>query len=269
MSASLAGTRQPGRYLAPITVAAMLIFIAGQSACAELLDVWFPSYCDAEKSPDNPDDDLMCWAAAASNALSWGNWAWNAGGGLSDAQTTFDYFQDHWSDAAGKPYYAIKWFLTGQNEMPVGPDWSELESPGGGFYPNVVINDVLGLASVKADGMSFIADQLAQQRVAVLSLAWPLHLVTCWGYRFDPSAVPGTPDYYRGIWITDSDDLQAGLRYYDVTLAEEDDLWHLPDYGEKTNIYEVTWLAHSGLIPEPATLLLLALGATAIAGKRR
>lgn len=248
-------------------VAALLILFATRPAGAELLDVWFPSYCDAEKSPENPDDDLMCWAAAASNALSWGNWAWNAGVGLSDAQATFEYFQDHWSDAAGKPYYAIKWFLTGQNEMPVGPDWAVLASPGGGFYPEAVIDNVLSRQSVKADAMSSIDDQLAEHQVPLLSLAWPFHLVTCWGYRFDTLAGPGSADYYRGIWITDSDDLQAGLRYYDVTLGE-DEMWYLPDYGEQTNIYEITWLAHSGLIPEPATVFLLAFGAAAVAGRR-
>jgi len=263
MPAMPAGPSRPARCTAFIAVVLVLISLAASPALAELLDTWFPSYSDAEKSPQNPDDDLMCWAAAASNALAWGNWAWNAGAGLSDAQATFHYFQDHWSDAAGKPYYAIKWFLSGRNEMPVGPTWTELEAAGGGFYPHVVVDEVLSVQSVNTDALALIADQLAQQRVPMLSLAWPFHIVTCWGYRFDPLAEPGSAQYYRGIWITDSDDLQAGLRYYDVTLAE-DGLWYLPDYGERTNIYEVTSLAHSGLIPEPATLLLVVLGAAAV-----
>lgn len=53
------------------------------------------SWLDAEKSPTNYDDDLLCWAASASNLLSWTGWG---SAYSSDADIIFRYFQDHWSD---------------------------------------------------------------------------------------------------------------------------------------------------------------------------
>jgi len=47
---------------------------------------------------DNTEDDLMCWAAAASNILDWGGWD---APGFTSAGQMFQHFQDHWTDLGG------------------------------------------------------------------------------------------------------------------------------------------------------------------------
>ena len=42
-------------------------------------DEWGGTFYDAEKSPTNTEDDLMCWAAAASNILTWTGWGFPTG----------------------------------------------------------------------------------------------------------------------------------------------------------------------------------------------
>jgi hypothetical protein len=56
---------------------------------------------DAEKSPTNEEDDLMCWAAAASNILAWTGWGYPSGTSFANEDDMFGYYQDHWTDQGG------------------------------------------------------------------------------------------------------------------------------------------------------------------------
>ena len=52
-----------------------ILFASNASATSYYLwDDWGGTYSDAEKSPTNTDDDLMCWAASAANLLAWTGW---------------------------------------------------------------------------------------------------------------------------------------------------------------------------------------------------
>ncbi|HUU42822.1 MAG TPA: proprotein convertase P-domain-containing protein, partial [Planctomycetota bacterium] len=60
-----------------------------------LTDFHGGTWSDTEKSPTNTEDDLMCWAAAASNVLEWTGWGET--GGMTTSDQMFAYFQNHWT----------------------------------------------------------------------------------------------------------------------------------------------------------------------------
>jgi hypothetical protein len=98
-----------------------------------LIDEWGGTWHDAEKSPTNSEDDLMCWAAAASNVLQWTGWG--AVLGLDTADAIFDHFQDHWTDEGGLMEYGWDWWFDGTNPSQGWSGWSQVDVPGGGFHP--------------------------------------------------------------------------------------------------------------------------------------
>jgi hypothetical protein len=57
-----------------ILILFLLVFFNSNIVLSEtylLHEHWGGMWSDAEKSSINTEDDLMCWAAAASNILSW------------------------------------------------------------------------------------------------------------------------------------------------------------------------------------------------------
>jgi hypothetical protein len=93
---------------------------------------WGGTWHDAEKSPSNSEDDLMCWAAAASNILAWSGWGLVEGMATADAM--FAYFQDHWTDQTGIMQAGWDWWFDGTNPTQGWSGWSQVDVPGGGFH---------------------------------------------------------------------------------------------------------------------------------------
>ena len=90
---------------------------------------------DVNKSLTNPDDDWMCWAAAAANILDWTGWAQPF---FDSAVDIFYTFQDYWTNAGGLMEYAWHWWFDG-TEPPDWPGWAQLnegwaETEDGGAY---------------------------------------------------------------------------------------------------------------------------------------
>jgi hypothetical protein len=224
------------------------------------------TYYDAEKSPTNSDDDLMCWAAAASNVLAWTGWAKN----FSSADAIFKYFQDYWTDAGGNPYYAYEWWFYGTSSSTSGSYVNV--AGGGGFYTSYNLSSYLMFSSVDWQAITNIKYLLTNNYGVTLSLTSggsTGHAITCWGYQYD--------DYGNivGIYVTDSDDSKSDadasdiLAYYAVLYSNGE--WYLQNfYGTNTwYITEVLGLKNINSTPEPAGVLLLALGLIGLAGMRR
>ena len=256
---------------AVLAVAIALAMAAGPAAALtyKLTDHHGGTWADAEKSSGNTEDDLMCWAATASNVLEWTGWGKT--GGMTNTDQMFAYFQDHWTDEGGNAYYGWEWWFDGTNDSQGDPGWSQVDVAGGGFYPSLTFTDYYHWDPVnaEADAMADIDAYLHAGYGVGLSISAGGsigHAVTCWGFDYDPNTAE---DYYTGIWLTDSDDNMNALRNYglDYTGGE----WHFVDYfgGDSYWITEVQGLEKNPIIPEPVTLAGLFLGIGSLAGYLR
>jgi hypothetical protein len=258
------------RLLSACLVLALTWVPAAFASSYYLWDDWGGTYADAEKSFANTEDDLMCWAAAASNVLEWTGW------GLVDGVTTsdemFKYFQDHWTDVGGTMAYGWDWWFDGEYSGPTESDWSQPDVPGGGFYPALDFDDYFHYDNTEAAAMAAIDAFLRAGWGTALGVYWDDggHAITCWGYEYGT-----TEQDYLGIYVTDSDDSKTSaappdkLTYYGVVL--KDGRWYLQDFYGHNDIYIGTVQAMEprtapALIPEPVTLLAAFVGAGVLAG---
>ena len=234
-----------------------------------LTDLYGGSWYDTEKTSDNTEDDLMCWAAATANVLQWTGWG--AVSGASSADELFGYYQDHWSDAGGNSYYGLDWWLSGNNGTQGIEGWSQVDVAGGGFYPELDINDFRRYEGDDASVMSAIDSMVNDGLGITLAVASDTvgHMITAWGYNVNPDDASD----YLGVWVTDSDDDKGGeaprsdqLRYYEV--AESGGQWFLQDYYGYNDIY-ISEVVGMEQIPEPAAVLLIALAGGGIFAVRR
>ena len=195
-----------------------------------LTDHWGGSWSDAEKSPTNNEDDLLCWAAAAANILEWTDWG--KAGGMANTDEMFAYYQDHWTDMGSLPSYGWDWWFDGTNAKQGLPEWSQVDVPGGGFYLSENFNAYFHQQVNDSQVMYSIDQYLHSGYGITLGTYGPGggHSITCWGYNYDLS----DPSDYKGIWVTDSDDYKHSsdppdeLRYYEVVY--DSGKWYLQDY---------------------------------------
>jgi len=206
---------------------------------ALVFDARIGTWADAEKDSTSSEDDLLCWAATASNMLEWAGWGY--AGGMTNADEFLDYFEAHWTDEGGLPKYAIEWWLNGTNGKQGDAGWSQVDVAGANFYPDFDYTDYYEFDSDPANVMDHIDDWTAAGYAMGLSLRGGglAHEVTCWGYNYDPGETPGDPDYYLGVWITDSDDNKGvadghtapnDLHYYAIDWDATDNHWNFDSY---------------------------------------
>jgi len=239
---------------------------------------WGGTVADAEKSPATGQDDLMCWAAAASNILEWTGLG--LVGQMSNADHVFKYLQDHWTNASGMMEFAWEWWFDGTNnsqgEPWAGDGWAQVDVPGGGFYLFEDFDDYYRQSFEVSLAMSAIDTDLHDGYGVALGV-YPApdadgHALSCWGFNYDTKYSQGHEDYYYvGIWVTDSDDSKYladpldMLRFYAVEYDSTAERWFLQDFYGTDNWYigEV-----QSLLPEPTTAMLLALGVVGFVSKR-
>ena len=215
---------------------------------------WGGTWTDADKDIMPGDgDDLMCWAAAASNVLQWTGWGLVAGMDSSDEM--FQYFQDHWTDKGGLSYIGWDWWFDGTNSGPTGGGWSQVDVPGGGFYAGLVPSDYIHTrgqgSEAEAKAMSDI-DQYSRAGYGVaLGLFGTIaHAITCWGFNYDDTLSPTNPNYYKGIYITDSDDYgpSDSMDYYAVTWDAVSEHYDFDSYYVGAYIGEVDGLEERSVV---------------------
>lgn len=235
-----------------------------------LFDLFGGTWHDAEKSSDNSEDDLMCWAAQTTNMLAWTGWG-NVGG-MTNTDEMFTYFQDHWTDEGGNAWYGLDWWFDGTNDSQGMSGWSQVDVPGGGFYPTENIYDYRHWSGDDAAAMATVDAYIRSGWATGLSITGPGgHAITCWGFNVDPT----DPDNYYGVWVTDSDDDKSGpaprpdaMHYYDVSLSGG--AWYLQDYYGSNSWYITEVIAmEPNPIPEPVSMALLGLGGLVLLKRKK
>ncbi len=182
-----------------------------------IYDTYGGTWQDANKTAANTEDDLMCWAAAASNILSWGQWDTPL---YDTASQMFQHFQDHWTDKGGYMSWAWKWWFNGSPPPYTFASYPDV--PGGGnFFPTLNFSSYYAYAS-GGNVMSSIDSLLHQGKgvgLVISKSGVSSHAVTAWGFSYS------APGAYTSIFLTDSDDNYLGLREY--PLIWQSNAWYL------------------------------------------
>jgi hypothetical protein len=224
-------------------------------------------WVDAEKIPgsdgggnDPPvvpeeEDDLLCWAATASNMVDYAGWGFV--GGMVNADEYLDHFEDHVTDWGSLTEYGLEYWFDGTLTSH-GAEWSTIDVAGGGDFW-----DSSGTYSLAPNHeLTWDETQTLAKLDDWLRLGYPCglgiypltppggHAITCWGFNYDED----DPDYYVGVWITDSDshkhlaDADDYLRYFEVEYNDGVGRWEMPNYGGGWRIASV-----NALHPYPTT----------------
>jgi Mac 1 len=156
----------------------------------------------------------MCWAAAASNVLTYEKWTTSQ---YNTGQTVFQYMVDHWTNNAGYMYWAYNWWLNGTKP---GTSYAYPDVTGGNFFPtqkasSYEVNASGGNLMATADSLLHKGDGVT---MAIRNGSYA-HAVTLWGFSQDALGA------YTGVYITDSDDGMFGLVNY--AIAYQNSAWYL------------------------------------------
>ena len=221
---------------------------------------WGGTWHDAEKTHINPFDDLMCWAAAASNILDWGGWGTPT---FNTEALIFKNFRNHWTDEGGLPQYGWAWWLNG-TLPPLQRDWSRVNIPGAGnYWPSYNFNAYYYEQWNEGLTLSSIDSYLHSGYGVTIGIytSGGGHALTVWGYEYDAYG------NYSGLYITDSDDYKTQLAYYPV-IWDDVGRWNLGGGYDGWYIGEVEVL-DMRQTPEPSTILLISSGLIGILGLRK
>lgn len=221
-----------------------LLFTAGNGAPAPgdsaaagtrvlVFDLFDGTWSDAEKDSTSTEDDDLCWAATASNMLEWT--AWGFVNNMFKADQFLDYFEEHWKDVGQFTQNALTWWFDG-----AGTYGGDVDVAGGGFHPTYNPATYIHVEPNDANVMSFISQYTALgSGMGVWVHDGFSHEVTVWGYNYDPAYTPADPEYYLGLWITDSDDNKGhpnantapnDLHYYTVEWDDTNSRWMFDGY---------------------------------------
>lgn len=210
---------------------------------------------DANKTWSN--DSQLCWAASASNVLAWAGWGTSQ---YNTATTIFDQFKTYWPNSGGWPVNGWSWWLNGTTKE------------GAGYWPNQPYNWYYNSASFNGNNpglLNNINSYLHAGYGVNVSIHWAYwwglaHSITIWGI--------GTKDdgSYSGLWITDSDDHQTGMFYYELIEGSLNFADNTP-YSEWyiTDAFAFNRNPNPAPVPLPPSVWLLGSGLIGLVGLRR
>jgi hypothetical protein len=161
---------------------------------------------DAKKVWDG--DRYMCWAASASNILAWGGWGTAP---YSTAQGIYNYMTNFLPNTTGAPANAVRFWFQGEGSTTGGRFYPAFPADNylnfGGLTPPTQLQDI-GTFLRSGQGVS----------LTILSPSSVAHVITVWGYDYNPDYRPEDSGYYTHLRYTDSDYhftelLQSAIRW--------------------------------------------------------
>lgn len=219
-------------------------------------------------------DDMLCWAAAASNAIKyWQNSYASEGFGLSEGipsgaysapynSDIFKVFFDNWTNDGGFAENAMQWWFSG--DVPISAEGSSELKPGadgGGYWNGVFDFEEVGEVFVSFDFFEDYVREDDLKNTLDSLIAWNIsmtaaiytdsgggHAISVWGYEYDENL-----DEITGLFISDSDDDYLGNLVVGVEWDEDESRWYLQDYYGMDNWYlgSITGLDLWVEVPEP------------------
>ena len=253
--------------MAVLFVVVGIVVLFASSSFADpfyIWDDWGGTWADAEKTIGNVDDDKLCWAAASSNILEYTGWG--LVGGMTTTDDIFAHFGAHFTNKGGNPYLGYDWWWDGTNDAQGVAGWAQEDvDGGGGFYSTLNIDDYRRWTSTDSTALSALETWMHDGFGTTISISGDMsHAITAWGFEYDTD----NPNYYTGIYVTDSDDdkynsptYPDSLRYYDLSYTGS--RWYLSGgyYGTGTTNYisEVSGLQLK-INPVPSAVILGSIG---------
>lgn len=246
---------------------------------------------DVKKLFNGQDDDL-CWAFSASNAIKyWQDTKASCGieipagtpAGAPSGQYSSDIaqtFVDNWTNGGGDEQNAFTWWMSGEIAQPLDPEEAALKpgSSGGAYWAGTPyagpIDDIA--EEISLDGMesgflkTVLDDSIANGFALTCGIYadWGAHALSLWGYEFDDGLGAIT-----GLWICDSDNEYLGNFLVDLSWNDAMNRWDLGNSASGSDysgwhLEDITAL--EAVIPEPAHIaLLLSLFAAAVSAAWR
>ncbi|MBQ7585223.1 MAG: hypothetical protein IJU40_03120, partial [Desulfovibrionaceae bacterium] len=166
---------------------------------------------DAEKSPTNKKDDKLCWAATASNMLTWTQWAdqgLNLKNKTNKEDLVFREFINNFTNQGSHQSFGIDWFFDGSYEKSNDLSWSQPAKDSGNYLQRTSQPYITYFSEI--DPLNFISHLISGEAVGLSirptdgSGSW--HAITCFGFEFNPKLAFTDKNFLCGIYITDSDD---------------------------------------------------------------
>lgn len=268
---------------------------------ASAAEVWAPGvsqeggWYDYHKSGSNDGvmaDTAMCWAASASNVISW----WQNLNSSSITSTVpqnekiFDTFRGIYTNGGGKAYYAYEWWVNGNWSAPTGSGWAGIDKgmpveytayANGGFLSKVYDTSLYPITIATSSNNPYayseaVVNALSSGYALTLSVenSGVAHAYTLWGAEYE---ITSNGYELSAVWLTNSDDInnEPDLFRKDVICS----------YVEKGGVgtgsvafdenMGATFTQVAGLrsapivIPEPATAVLSIAAMLGLAARRR
>jgi hypothetical protein len=171
---------------------------------------------DAEK--DWSGDSLMCWAAAASNVLTWGGWAVPQ---FHNEELIFEEFENRWVNKGDWEEYAMRWWFDGTD-----PGGGRIDVPGGGnYWSSYTFSNYYKPMKDSANQMQKLDQDLQNGYASILYVTGGgSHVITAWGFDYH---YEGGNKIYDAVWVTDSDDGVNALQRYPVSYNSSKSRWDL------------------------------------------
>ena len=276
-----------------------LLLLAG-ALLAPAAEVWAPGvsrdggWYDYHKSGSNDGpmaDTAMCWAASASNVISW--WqnlnSFSLETSVPKNEAVFDTFRGVFTNGGGKAKYAYDWWInTGSWLAPSGSGWASIDKgmpeeynayTNGGFiyglydttdYPITIATSsnnpyAYSEAVVKAIGSGY-ALTLSVENSGVA------HAYTLWGAEYE---ITDNGYELTAVWLTNSDDIYNEPQLYReevicTYVAAKDSGSVAFDGNMGATLMEVSGLrVDPALIPEASSAALGLVALVALLHKRR